>query len=124
ENSGQSWVLVPDNKRSLSMTIAASTVVHCLLLLLIIFFLPMVQKHVRVRPATEGYVQRNVTPVYLPSHRAGGFAYGKPVNKRRPIKRAPVLESQLSSPGKDSPATQELRQLASQHTSAMTMSLN
>lgn len=125
ENSSQSWILVPENKRSLAVTIATSAIVHGLLLVLIVFLLPRLQKRVRVRPATEGYVQRSVTPVYLPPSRpAGGFAYNKPVNTRRSIKRAPVLQSQLSSPGKDSPATQELRQIASQHTSAMTMSLN
>lgn len=124
ENPSQSWMLVPDNKRSLAITIATSAIVHGLLLVLIVFFLPRLQKRVRVRPATEGYVQRNVNPVYLPSRPAAGFAYNKSVNTRRPSKRVPVLESQLSSPGKDSPATQALRQRASQETSALTMSLN
>ena len=124
ENSSQSWTLVPENNRSLAITIATSAIVHGLLLVLIVFFLPRLKKRIRVRPATEGYVQSNVAPVYRPSRSAGGFAYSKRVNTRRPAKRVPVLQSQLSSPGKDSPATQALRQLASQHTSAMTMSLN
>lgn len=125
ENSSQSWMLVPENKRSLAVTIGTSTIVHGLLLVLIIFLLSRLQKRIRVRPATEGYVQSRVNAVYVPSRpAAGGFAYNKPVNKHRLTKRVPVLETQLSSPGKDSPATQALRQLASQHTSAMTMSLN
>lgn len=124
ENSSQSWVLVPDNKRSLAITVTSSLIAHCLLLLLIVVFLPRAQKRIRVRPATEGYVQSKVNPVYLPSRPAGGLAYNKRVNTRRPARRMPLLESQLRPPGKISPATDALRQFASQQTSDLTMSLN
>jgi len=119
ESPDQSWVLVPDNRRPLAIHVAASLVFHCLLVLLVLFSPRMAR--VRVRPATEGYTLRTVSPAYLPAKAKQGASYSSTahVNRRRP--RIQLKEGLAQG---DSATGDALHELARQETRALTMSLN